>query len=73
MVYEKVVQTIAEKLECESSGITMETALDELGMDSLDITEIVMELENDFSIEIEIDENIKTVGNLVAIIEGLVK
>jgi acyl carrier protein len=73
MVYEKVAQTIAEKLECEASGITMETALDELGMDSLDITEIVMELENDFSIEIEVDENIKTVGDLVGIIEGLTK
>jgi len=72
MVYEKVVQTIAEKLECDVSGIGMDTVLADLGMDSLDITEIVMCLESDFGIEIELGEGMKTVADLVSVIEGLI-
>ncbi|NCB50649.1 MAG: acyl carrier protein [Clostridia bacterium] len=72
MVYEKVVQTIAEKLECDAAGIGMGTVLADLGMDSLDITEIVMCLESDFNIEIELGEGMNTVSDLVSVIEGLV-
>ena len=39
--------------------------------DSLDTVELVMNLEDEFHVEIEVDEAINTVGDLVKIIEGL--
>jgi acyl carrier protein len=73
MVYEKVVKMLAETVECNPSELGMNTVFEELGMDSLDITELVMNLENEFSVEIEVNESIKTVADLVVTIEGLLK
>lgn len=70
MVYEKVVQTIAEKLDIEAAGLSRDTVLNDLGMDSLDVTEVVMTLENDLGIEIELSDELRTVADLVLIIEG---
>ena len=45
--------------------------MESLGIDSLDTVELVMNLEDEFHVEIEVDEAINTVGDLVKIIEGL--
>lgn len=73
MVYEKVVQMIAESIERDPSELSMDTLFEDLGMDSLDVTELVMNLESEFSIEIEVNEAIKTIADLVSVIEGLLK
>ncbi|MBV5331929.1 acyl carrier protein, partial [bacterium] len=41
----------------------------ELEMDSLDIVELAMKIEDEFNVNIEMSENIKTVGDLLHIIE----
>ena len=45
MVFEKIAALLAEKLECEVSTITMETKFADLGIDSLDVMELLMSLE----------------------------
>jgi acyl carrier protein len=50
--------------------VTPETVLAELGLDSLDMAELVMELEDEFEITLETDEAIKTVADLTAKIEA---
>ena len=73
MVTEKITSLLVEKLECDASSITGGTVLTDLGIDSLDITELVMDLENEFDVEIELAENIKTVADLASAIEEKIK
>lgn len=73
MVFEKVKNILVEQLDVDESAVTMEAMIaDDLGADSLDVVDLLMSLEDEFSVEIpdEEIENIKTVGNLVNYIEN---
>lgn len=72
-IFEKVKDIIIDHLGVEESKITREaTFADDLAADSLDIVEVVMELEETFSIEIpdEDAEKIQTVGAVVKYIKS---
>jgi len=67
-VLERVKGIVAERLDVEQSKITMEASFkDDLEADSLDVVELVMELEDEFDMEIsdEDAEKIGTVGDAV--------
>ncbi|WP_458408269.1 acyl carrier protein [Anaerotignum sp.] len=71
MVFEKIAAMLAEKLECEGTEIKMETEFSALGIDSLDVMELLMNLEEEFGTEIEMGENkVNTVSDLVTLIEA---
>ena len=62
---EKMKESIAEQLNCEADTITEETSFkDDLGADSLDLFELVMALEDEYSVEIPSEdlESLTTVG-----------
>lgn len=71
-VYDKVANIVAEQLGITLEDITMETTLEDLNADSLDVVEVIMELESVFNMEIpdEEAEKIKTVGGLVEYVEN---
>jgi len=76
MVFEKVKAVIVEQLGLDEAEVTMEANFaDDLGVDSLEIFEIVMSLEEAFEIEIpnEDIENIKDVKGIVKYIEAKLK
>jgi len=50
--------------------ITEETTFEELEIDSLETVELVMSIEDDMGITIEINEAVKTIGDLIKIIEA---
>lgn len=65
---EKMKEIIAEQLSAEVADITMETSFKEdLGADSLDLFELVMALEDEYSVEIPSEdlEKLLTVGDVV--------
>lgn len=65
---EKVKEVIAEQLSIDPSTISEETKFKEdLGADSLDLFEVVMALEEEYSIEIPQDdlENLKSIGDVM--------
>ena len=65
---EKMREIIAEQLNCEAESIQMETSFKEdLGADSLDLFELVMALEDEYSVEIPSEElqELTTVGAVV--------
>ena len=71
-VSERVVNIVAEQLGVDKEKITIETSfVNDLGADSLDTVELVMELEEEFEIDIPDDaaEKIQTVGQAVDFIE----
>lgn len=69
MVFEKIAQMIADKVDCDVSEITPDTKFSDLGIDSLDVTELVMNIEDEFQIEIPMDTSMAQVSDLVAKIE----
>lgn len=73
-IFEKVKELLVEQLDVDEELVTPEaTITDDLGADSLDLVDLVMELENEFDTEIpdEDIQNIKTVGDIVAYIEKM--
>ncbi|MBU0573070.1 MAG: acyl carrier protein [Candidatus Margulisiibacteriota bacterium] len=68
-VFEEIKKVVAEQLGVGEAEITREASyVDDLGADSLDTVELVMALEEAFSMEIpdEEAEKIKTVGNTIS-------
>lgn len=68
----KVQEIIVEKLAVEKSEVTPEASFtNDLGADSLDTVELIMEFENEFSISIpdEQAEKIQTVGQAIQYVE----
>ncbi len=70
MVFEKVAQEIADYKEISVDEITMESSFEELGLDSLDMVELIMKLEDALDVTLEMNEDLKTVGDVVRVIEG---
>ena len=72
-MYEKLVAFAAEHLELEPAEITPDSTFEDLGIDSLDIVEMVMELEGELGVDLEVeDETITTFGQMAAFIESKV-
>lgn len=67
---EKVVNILVEYKDCDPSAVTKEATFAELGLDSLDTVELIMNFEEEFGITIEMNEDIKTVGDIVELIEA---
>ena len=72
-ILDKVKEVIVEQLNVEEDDVNEDASfIDDLGADSLDIVELVMALEEQFSISIpdEEAEHIKTVGDAVEYIKA---
>ncbi|WP_053362129.1 acyl carrier protein [Bacillus sp. FJAT-27251] len=72
-VLERVTKIIVDRLGVDENQVTLEASFkDDLGADSLDVVELVMELEDEFDMEISDDdaEKIATVGDAVNYING---
>ena len=72
-IAKKVTEIIVDKLGVETSEVTTDASFtDDLGADSLDTVELIMEFEREFNINIPDDEaeKIATVGDAIAFLEG---
>jgi acyl carrier protein len=69
MIFEAIAELIAERNDCDVSEITMESSFKDLGIDSLDTVEMLMNLEDKIGKEVELEEKVETVGDLVRYIE----
>lgn len=69
MIFETIAELIAEHVDCDVSEVTMESRFKDLGIDSLDTVEMLMNIEDKIGREIELTQKVETVGDLVAFIE----
>ena len=72
-VFEKVQEIIVEELGKDAEEVKVETTFDELDADSLDLFQVISEIEDEFDIQIETEEGLNTVGDLVAYVEEKTK
>ena len=72
MVFEKIKKIIVDELGIDESKVTLDSRFKEdLGADSLDAVEIIMQVEEEFGVEITEDviQNMKVLGDIVKYIE----
>ena len=64
MYFDSIAKIVAERTGCNISSIKPESKFSELGIDSLDTVELLMNLEDEIGIEIELEHKVETVGDL---------
>ena len=70
-MYDKLVSYAARQLELDVDEITPNSTFESLGIDSLDIVDMIMDLESELGVELEMEEQqIATFGELAAFIES---
>lgn len=72
-MYEKLASYAARQLEIDIDDISPDSTFESLGIDSLDIVEMIMDLESELGVELEMeDENITTFQELADFIDSKV-
>ena len=70
MIFDKIKEIIVEQLGVNEEDVQLETRfIEDLEADSLDLFQVIMELEDAFDVKVEEVENIKTVSDAVNYIE----
>ena len=70
-MYDKLVSYAAKQLDMDPQQITRESTFESLGIDSLDIVEMVMDLETELGVELELEnQKITTFGEMADFIEA---
>lgn len=73
MIFEKIKDIVVEQLGVNEDEVKLETNfIEDLGADSLDLFQVVMDLEDAFNVKVDNVENIKTVGDAVRYIENVI-
>lgn len=73
-----IIDKIRAHAQPDAGEVTLQTPLTELGIHSLELTEIIFELEDDYGIEIEMNtvdawENLSNVGDIVEAVRELMR
>ncbi len=70
-MYEKLVNYAAKQLELDIDEITPDSTFESLGIDSLDVVEMIMDLETELGVELEMeDQKISTFQELADFIDS---
>ena len=70
-MYEKLVKYAAKQLEIDASDIRPDSTFESLGIDSLDIVEMIMDLESELGVELDMeDQKITTFQELADFVES---
>lgn len=71
MTFEKIQAIIVDQLDKDEEEVTLQTNFrEDLDADSLDLFQIINDIEDEFDIKIETDEGINTVEDLVKYVDA---
>lgn len=71
-MFERIAEYLSQQLDISIDEIREDTTFESLGVDSLDIVEMIMDLEDSLGTELELDEKISTIGELAEFVESKV-
>ena len=72
-MFEKLAKLASNQLEIDIADITPDSTFESLGIDSLDVVELIMDLESELGVELELeDQKIVTFGELADFVESKV-
>ena len=64
-VFQAIAELIAERNDSDPAEVTRDTRVQDVGIDSLDTVEMLMNLEDKIGVEVELSQKVETVGELV--------
>ena len=64
-VFQAIAELIAERNDSDPAEVTRDTRFQDVGIDSLDTVEMLMNLEDKIGVELELSQKVETVGELV--------
>ncbi len=64
MYFNTIAKIVSERTGCDIASIRPDSKFAELGIDSLDTVELLMNLEDEIGIEIELDQKVETIDDL---------
>ena len=67
-IFNAIAEIVADRTDTAMEDVKNESTFRDLGIDSLDTVEVLMELEDKLGTTIELDQKIETVGDLVSFI-----
>jgi acyl carrier protein len=70
MYFDAIAKIVAERTGCKVEDVKPESTFTELGIDSLDTVELLMNLEDELGIEIELDQKVETIDDLDKFIQS---
>ena len=71
MIFEKIKEIVVDQLGVNDEDVKLETNfVEDLDADSLDLFQVIMEIEDAFNVKVEDVENIKPVADAVSFIES---
>ena len=70
MYFDAIAKIVAERTGCDVADIRPDSKFYELGIDSLDTVELLMNLEDEIGIEIELDHKVETIDDLDQFIQS---
>ncbi|MEM7301739.1 MAG: acyl carrier protein [Pseudomonadota bacterium] len=79
MLLQETIDVICEVRQgLDASSLSSDTPFEELGLSSLELTEVIMELEERLDVDLDLDtvdaaEQLKTVGDIVGALDAIVK
>ncbi len=73
MYFDIIAELISDRIGCEREEITGDSTFSELGIDSLDTVEMLMDLEDRTGVKVELTDKVDTVSEFVDLIEKKAK
>lgn len=70
MYFNAIAKIVSERTGSDISTIKPESKFSDLGIDSLDTVELLMNLEDEIGIEIDLDQKVETLGDLDKFIQS---
>ena len=70
MVFERIKNILSEFNDFSEEELRSETSFTDLGLDSLDVVDLIMKIDDEFGTEIQLDGSITTLGGLTEFIEA---
>lgn len=70
MYFDMIAKIVSERTGCDVADIKPESTFSDLGIDSLDTVELLMNLEDEIDMEIELDQKVETIDDLDQFIQN---